>query len=64
MLGADVDHEAGVAYGACRLPNEAGLICKVLGRETEQVKAGVRKVWQVAREEITGAGLPDRFFWR
>jgi urease accessory protein len=63
-LGADVDHEAGVAYGACRLPNEAGLICKVLGRETEQVKAGVRKVWQVAREEITGAGLPDRFFWR
>ena len=63
-IGAGVDLDEGVAHGACRLPNEAGLIYKVLGRETEQVKAKVRALWQVAREEIAGAGLPDRFFWR
>ena len=36
-VGADVDLEHGVAYGACRLPNDAGLVYKVLGRETAQV---------------------------
>ena len=36
-VDADVDLDAGVAFGACRLPNDAGLIYKVLGRETAQV---------------------------
>ena len=47
-----------MAFGACRLPNDAGLIFKVLGRETAQVKAKVREFWAVAREEITGAAIP------
>ncbi len=63
-VGADVDLEQGVAFGACRLPNDAGLIYKVLGRETAQVRAKVREFWQVAREEITGAGIPPPFFWQ
>jgi urease accessory protein len=61
---ADVDLANGVAFGACRLPNEAGLIYKVLGRETAQVKAKVREFWGVVREEVTGASLPAPFFWR
>jgi urease accessory protein len=61
---ADVDLADGVAFGACRLPNDAGLIYKVLGRETAQVKAKVREFWGVVREEVTGAGPPPRFFWR
>jgi urease accessory protein len=61
---ANVDLEGGVASGACRLPNDAGLIFKVLGRETVQVKARVREFWAVAREEAAGAGLPPPFFWR
>jgi urease accessory protein len=40
--GAEVDQARGLAFGACRLPNDAGLIFKVLGRETAQVKAKVR----------------------
>ncbi|HET7804283.1 MAG TPA: urease accessory protein UreD, partial [Pseudolabrys sp.] len=44
---ADVDLAGGVAFGACRLPNDAGLIYKVLGRETAQVKAKVREFWGV-----------------
>ena len=63
-VGADVDLARGVAFGACRLPNDAGLIYKVLGRETAQVKAKVREFWGVVREEVTGAGLPPPFLWR
>ena len=63
-VGADVDLANGVAFGACRLPNDAGLIYKVLGRETAQVKAKVREFWGVVREEVTGAGLPSPFLWR
>ena len=63
-VGAEVDLERGVAFGACRLPNDAGLVYKVLGRETEQVRARVREFWEVARHEITGAAIPPPFFWR
>jgi urease accessory protein len=61
---ADMDPARGLAFGACRLPNDAGLIYKVLGRETLQVKAKVREFWGVVREEVIGAGLPPPFLWR
>jgi urease accessory protein len=63
-VAADVDLERGLAFGACRLPNEAGLIYKVLGRETTQVKSKVREFWGIARKEVTGADLPPPFLWR
>jgi urease accessory protein len=63
-VDAEVDEANGLAFGACHLPNDAGLIFKVLGRETAQVKAKVREFWAVAREEVTGAALPPPFFWR
>jgi urease accessory protein len=63
-VDADVDLANGVAFGACHLPNEAGLIFKVLGCETAQVKAKVREFWAIVREEITGTALPPPFFWR
>jgi len=63
-VGADVDLERSIAFGACRLPNDAGLAYKVLGRETARVKAKVREFWEVARTEITGAGIPAPFLWR
>jgi len=62
-VGAEVDLTQGVAFGACRLPNDAGLIYKVLGRDSAQVKAKVREFWAVAREEITGAPIPAPHFW-
>ena len=64
IVGARVDRAAGLAYGACRLPNDAGLIFKVLGRDTAPVKATVREFWRVARREIAGADIPAPFFWR
>lgn len=63
-VGAAVDLEQGVAFGACRLPNDAGLIFKVLARETAQAKAKVRDFWGIVREEVTGTALPPPFFWR
>ncbi|MGB8435831.1 MAG: urease accessory protein UreD, partial [Burkholderiales bacterium] len=63
-VAAEVDLVEGVASGACRLPNGAGLIFKTLGRETAQVKAKVREFWGIAREEVTGTGIPPPFFWR
>ena len=60
----DVDLADGVAFGACRLPNDAGLIYKILGRETAQVKAKLREFWGVVRREVTGADLPPPFLWR
>jgi urease accessory protein len=63
-IPAELDLVEGVAAGACHLPNDAGLIFKAVGRETEQVKAKVREFWSVAREEITGTALPPPFFWR
>ena len=59
-----MDLVEGIASGACHLPNDAGLIFKAVGHETEQVKAKVREFWAVAREEITGTALPPPFFWR
>jgi urease accessory protein len=61
---ADVDLARGMAFGACRLPNGAGLIYRILGRETAQVKAKVREFWEVVRTEVVGAALSPPFFWR
>jgi urease accessory protein len=61
---ADVNLADGVAFGACHLPNNAGLIFKVLGRETAQVKAKVREIWALVREEVVGAALPPPYLWR
>jgi len=63
-VGAAVDLDQGLAFGACRLPDDAGLIFKVLARETRQVKAKVREFWEIVREEITGTTLSAPFFWR
>ncbi len=63
-VGADVHLADGLAFGACRLPNDAGLIFKVLGRETAQVKAKVREFWGVVRKEVIGAALPPPYLWR
>jgi urease accessory protein len=61
---ATVDHASGVAFGACRLPNDAGLVYKIVGRETAQVKAKVREFWSAVRNEVIGTDIPPPFLWR
>ena len=52
------------AAGASRLPNDAGLIYKVLGMETQPVCAKVREFWSTVRQEVTGKKVMREFSWR
>jgi urease accessory protein len=52
------------AAGASRLPNDAGLIYKVLGMESQPVRAKVREFWSLVREEVAGAKVMPEFAWR
>jgi urease accessory protein len=56
--------EEGWAAGASRLPNDAGLVYKVVGNETETVRARVRQFWSLARPVVTGCAIPRNFAWR
>ncbi len=53
-----------LAIGITRLPNEAGLLYKVLGQENEQVKKQVRSFCSIVRETVKGKPLMNDFPWR
>lgn len=50
--------------GVSRLPNDAGLIFKVLGHETPLVKQAIRGFWATVRQDVVGAAVPPEFRWR
>ncbi len=58
------DERTPLATAVSRLPNDAGLVFKVLGQETEPVRAAVRAFCTAAREEVTGCTFPPVFSWR
>jgi urease accessory protein len=62
-VGAAAGPSACCMAGASRLPNDAGLAYRVLGKETEPVKAMVREFWQLVRQEATGARIPEPRSW-
>jgi hypothetical protein len=59
--GADTSTDC--VAGASRLPNDAGLVYKVLGMETEPVKAKVRAFWDLVRQQVLGAPIPAARPW-
>lgn len=61
---AFINRDNHVAVGITLLPNQAGLLFKVVGCETAMVKAEVRKCCSMVRREIKGVSLPDEFPWR
>jgi urease accessory protein len=58
-----LDAAAGCMAGASRLPGGAGLIYKVLGKETAPVRTKVREFWKLVRQEVVGAPIPERRPW-
>ncbi|WP_205700355.1 urease accessory protein UreD [Crenobacter intestini] len=58
------DRAEGLASGLSRLPGDAGLMFRVVGQESHQVRERIRECWQVVREEVTGHSLPAEFRWR
>lgn len=56
--------DEGWAGGVSRLPNDAGLVYKVIGRETAVVRRKVREFWGLVRPQVTGYPVPPEFAWR
>ncbi|GHE62402.1 urease accessory protein UreD [Camelimonas fluminis] len=56
--------EARAIAGVSRLPNGAGLMLRVVGVESYDVRLEVRRFWQIVREEARGRTLPEEFLWR
>lgn len=61
---ANVDRDARLAWGASLLPDDCGLVFKVLGMTSEAVRGKIREFWQIARKTITGRDLPEAFLWQ
>jgi urease accessory protein len=53
----------GCMAGASRLPNDAGLVYKVLGTRTQPVQAKVRAFWDAVRREVAGVPAPASRLW-
>jgi len=64
QVPAIVNREEQWAAGASRLPNDAGLVFKVLGQESEPVQARVREFWSIVRRTVTGASVQPKSAWR
>lgn len=52
-----------VVSGATPLPNDAGVVLRVLGMESGPVRARMRAFWDVVRQETLGVGVPRAFLW-
>ena len=61
---AFINRDTHVSAGITHLPNEAGLLFKVLARETGLVKAVVRDFCSSVRKAVKGVPLPAEFPWR
>ena len=59
-----IDREHKIAVGITTLPNDAGLLFKVLGIKSESVKAMVREFVSRVRMAVKGKPLPEEFPWR
>jgi urease accessory protein len=64
QVPAVVDLSGAWAAAASRLPNDAGLIYKVLGVESAQVRAKIREFWAMTRKVVLGAPPPRNFLWQ
>lgn len=59
-----IDRKQKIATGITRLPNNAGLLYKVLGMEPAPVKKLVRSFCSVVRQTVKGKRVPEEFPWR
>lgn len=61
---AFIDRQRRIAAGITHLPNDAGLLYKVLGMEPGPVKKLVREFCSTVRMEVKGRPMPEEFPWR
>ncbi len=58
------DLKKGLGCGISHLPNEAGLIYKVVGVNSSEVREYMQNFWLIVRQEVTGAKEIPQFLWR
>ena len=59
-----IDRKNHTAAGITHLPNDAGLLFKVLGKEAGPVKKIVREFCSKVRQAVKGVPIPEEFPWR
>lgn len=59
-----LDREQMLATGITTLPNDAGLLFKVLGKDSTLVKKTVREFCSKVRMAVKGKPVPEEFPWR
>lgn len=59
-----IDNDKKIAVGITHLPNNAGLLFKVLGMEAGPVKNIVRDFCSTVRQVVKGKPVPKDFAWR
>ena len=62
LIAATADSD--MAVGVSHLPNGCGLICRILGRESSDVKRRLRSICSTVREQVKARPMPDEFPWR
>lgn len=52
------------ALGILRLPSDAGLVCRILSRQSDEAKRLLRTLCSATREVVKGVPMPEEFPWR
>lgn len=63
-IASYIDAETKTAVGVAFLPCHCGLICRVLGVDTQRVKSIVRSLCSLVRQTVKNRKLPADFPWR
>lgn len=53
-----------ISLGVHILPSDAGIVCRIVGRESGAVKHQIRELCSLLRQRLYGVGLPAEFPWR
>lgn len=64
LIDSHIDNKAHTAMAVSRLPNECGLVCRIMGGESGAVKRILRDICSTVREQVKQHTLPADFPWR
>ena len=64
LITPHIDHTTHTALGVTHLPNECGLVCRIMGERSGDVKRILRQLCSTVREQVKQRPLPEEFPWR
>ncbi|AMO24053.1 urease accessory protein UreD [Ramlibacter solisilvae] len=63
-MGAQWSRAGEWADGASRLPNDAGLVYRVVAADTQTARERIRAFWKLVRLQVAGCPVANPFPWR